>query len=59
VFQLLLRHLTNKEIAQQLNIRERTAKFHVCNVLSKLGLENRRNLLVSASIDSATQSGTT
>jgi len=55
VFQLLLRHLTNKEIAQELNIRERTAKFHVCNVLNKLGLENRRNLLVTASIDPATE----
>jgi len=48
VLQLLLRHLTNKEIAHQLNIGERTAKFHVSNVLNKLVLENRRNLLVSA-----------
>jgi DNA-binding NarL/FixJ family response regulator len=46
VLQLLFRHLTNKEIASQLNISERTAKFHVSNVLSKLGLGNRRNLLV-------------
>jgi len=30
-----------------LHISERTAKFHVCNVLNKLGLENRRNLLES------------
>ena len=29
VLQLLFRHLTNKEIAYQLNIGERTAKFHV------------------------------
>jgi len=48
VLQLLLRHLTNKEIAHQLSIGERTAKFHVSNVLNKLGLENRKNLLVSA-----------
>jgi two-component system, NarL family, response regulator LiaR len=48
VLQLLFRHLTNKEIAHQLNIRERTAKFHVSNLLRKLGLENRRNLLVGA-----------
>jgi DNA-binding NarL/FixJ family response regulator len=51
VLQLLFRHLTNKEIAQQLNISERTARFHVSNVLSKLGLENRRNLLGSALIN--------
>jgi DNA-binding CsgD family transcriptional regulator len=34
-----------------LNISERTAKFHVSNVLSKLGLENRRNFLVGASVN--------
>ena len=47
VLQLLFRRLTNKEIACDLHISERTAKFHVCNVLNKLGLENRRNLLES------------
>jgi DNA-binding CsgD family transcriptional regulator len=46
VLQLLFRHLTNKEIAWQLNITERTAKYHVSNLLRKLGLENRRNLMV-------------
>jgi DNA-binding CsgD family transcriptional regulator len=51
VLQLLFRHLTNKEIAHQLNICERTAKFHVSNLLWKLGLENRRNLLVSSSFN--------
>jgi DNA-binding NarL/FixJ family response regulator len=45
VLQLLFRRLTNKEIARELEISVRTAKFHVCNVLNKLGLENRRNLL--------------
>jgi NarL family two-component system response regulator LiaR len=51
VLQLLFRHLTNKEIAHQLNISERTAKFHVSNALSKLGLQNRRTLLVSTLVD--------
>jgi DNA-binding NarL/FixJ family response regulator len=51
VLQLLFRHLTNKEIAHQLNICERTAKFHVSNVLRKLGIENRRGLLVSPLIN--------
>jgi DNA-binding CsgD family transcriptional regulator len=45
VLQLLFRRLTNKEIACDLEISERTAKFHVCNVLNKLGLESRRSLL--------------
>jgi DNA-binding NarL/FixJ family response regulator len=44
VLQLLFRRLTNKEIASEMNISERTAKFHVCNVLNKLGLENRKSL---------------
>jgi len=51
VLQLLFRHFTNKEIAHQLNIRERTAKFHVSNVLRKLGIESRRNLLVSTLVN--------
>jgi DNA-binding NarL/FixJ family response regulator len=51
VLQLLFRRLTNKEIAYQLNISERTAKFHVSNVLRKLGIENRRNLLVNAMVN--------
>src|SRR5712671_754769 len=51
VLQLLFRHLTNKEIAHQLNICERTAKFHVSNVLRKLGIENRRNLFVNAMVN--------
>jgi DNA-binding NarL/FixJ family response regulator len=45
VLELLFRRLTNKQIAGDLNISERTAKFHVCNVLNKLGLENRKDLL--------------
>lgn len=45
VLQLLFRRLSNKEIACDLKISERTAKFHVCNVLNKLGLKNRKNLL--------------
>jgi DNA-binding NarL/FixJ family response regulator len=51
VLQLLFRRLTNRDIAYQLNISERTAKFHVSNVVNKLGLQNRRNLLVSSLVD--------
>jgi DNA-binding CsgD family transcriptional regulator len=31
--------LSNKEIAEKLNISERTAKFHVQNIYRKLGIE--------------------
>lgn len=36
---------SNKEIASILVITERTAKFHVSNILSKLGLERRTELV--------------
>jgi DNA-binding NarL/FixJ family response regulator len=45
VLQLLMRRLTNKEICNTLGISERTVKFHVSNILSKLQLEDRRGLL--------------
>ncbi len=41
VLKLLARGLKNQVIADQLRISERTARFHVSNVLSKLHLENR------------------
>lgn len=44
VLQLLLRRLTNKDISCALGISERTAKFHVSNILSKLQLDDRRSL---------------
>jgi DNA-binding NarL/FixJ family response regulator len=44
VLQLLMRRSTNKEISGVLGISERTVKFHVSNILSKLQLEDRRGL---------------
>src|SRR5215472_10366453 len=49
VLELLMRSLTNKEISAALRIGERTAKFHVSNILSKLHVEDRRGLLPDAS----------
>jgi DNA-binding NarL/FixJ family response regulator len=50
--------LSNKEIGNNLGITERTVKFHVGNVLAKLGVQDRhsaakmaRSLLVSESGD--------
>jgi two-component system, NarL family, response regulator DevR len=45
VLQLLMRHLPNKDISKVLAISERTAKFHVSNILAKLGFEGRNDLL--------------
>jgi two-component system, NarL family, response regulator LiaR len=44
ILQLLMRRLANKEISNTLGISERTVKFHVSNILSKLQLEDRRGL---------------
>jgi DNA-binding NarL/FixJ family response regulator len=41
VLQLLMRRRKNKEIASALDISERTAKFHVSNILSKLQIGDR------------------
>lgn len=41
VLQLMALGLRNKEIAAQLDIAERTAAFHVGNILSKLGADGR------------------
>jgi DNA-binding NarL/FixJ family response regulator len=44
ILELLQRDLSNRIIAQRLAISERTIKFHVSNILHKLGLANRREL---------------
>lgn len=41
VLHLLAQGMPNKEIAAQLIISERTAKFHVSSIMSKLGANNR------------------
>jgi non-specific serine/threonine protein kinase len=38
---LITQGLTNREIAEQLVIAERTADTHVTNILNKLGLNSR------------------
>ncbi len=42
VLALLREGLTNEQIAQRLEITERTAKFHVSEILSKLGVSSRQ-----------------
>jgi DNA-binding NarL/FixJ family response regulator len=41
VLRLLAEGKANKEIAQTLNIGEKTVKTHVSNVLAKLGVQSR------------------
>ena len=40
----LLRFYSNKEIATAMGISERTAKFHVSNILRKFGARRRSEL---------------
>lgn len=48
VMSILLRNSSNKEIASSLRISERTAKFHVSNVLAKYGVRRRADLILLA-----------
>ena len=48
VLQLLATGQLNKEIADQLSISERTVKFHVSAILSKLGAGNRTEAVAIA-----------
>lgn len=45
---LLAQGLSNREIARRLSITERTARTHVSNVLSKLGLSSRTQVALWA-----------
>lgn len=48
VLQLLAEGLTNKAIAQQLDISDHTVKFHVNAIMSKLGAQSRTEAVVRA-----------
>lgn len=45
---LVARGLTNKEVAAQLNISENTVKYHMKNILDKLHLQNRAQVIAWA-----------
>ncbi len=46
VLDALLANLSNKEIANKLNISERTAKFHVSRLLAKFSVRRRADLIL-------------
>jgi DNA-binding NarL/FixJ family response regulator len=49
VFDGILRSLANKEIASELNLSERTVKFHVSSLLAKFKVHSRMELMREAS----------
>jgi DNA-binding NarL/FixJ family response regulator len=46
VLNLLLENLANKELGDLLHITERTVKFHVSNILAKVGVRRRADLIL-------------
>ena len=48
VLELVQHRLANKEIGEVLRIGERTVKFHVSNILTKLGMRSRHDLVYTA-----------
>ena len=46
VFELLILNKTTKEIAQQLEISEKTVSNHVSNTMQKLGVNGRASAVV-------------
>ena len=48
VIELLVKGLSNKEIARALDISPRTAKLHVCNVLDKMDVLDRTQAVTAA-----------
>lgn len=46
VFELLVKNKTTKEIADILNISEKTVRNHISNVMQKLGVKGRASAVV-------------
>ena len=46
VFELIILNKTNKEIAQELDISEKTVRNHISNAIQKLGVKGRAGAVV-------------
>ena len=46
IFSKLIENMTTKQIAQSLNIREKTVRNHISNVMQKLGVNGRASAVV-------------
>src|SRR5262245_26895635 len=55
VYELLIRGLTNREIAKLLFIEESTVKVHVHHIYDKLGVRSRFALMVQATLERSDQ----
>lgn len=57
VYRLLTLNYSNKDIARTLYISEPTVKSHVSSILRKLGLQNRREVILHAAREGNLESG--
>ncbi len=48
VLRLIVRGMSNQEIADSLNIAEKTSRIHVSNILNKLGVADRTQAAIAA-----------
>ena len=46
VFELLIKNNSTKDIADELNISEKTVRNHISNVMQKLGVKGRSGAVV-------------
>lgn len=46
VFELLIKNKSTKEIAEKLNISEKTVRNHISNAMQKLGVKGRAQAVV-------------
>ena len=46
IFSKLIENMTTKQIAQALNISEKTVRNHISNVMQKLGVKGRAGAVV-------------
>lgn len=46
VFSLLVKNMTTKEIAKELDINEKTVRNHISNAMQKLGVKGRAQAVV-------------
>ncbi|MGN1001065.1 MAG: LuxR C-terminal-related transcriptional regulator [Bacilli bacterium] len=46
VFELLIQNYSTKEIAEKLNISEKTVRNHISNTMQKLGVKGRAGAVI-------------